>query len=132
MGGLGVRDISVMHELEYGWSLLIFHTLKSVDSREEAMQETIRTIVLQKSNFWAAIYESIKASGPSILLYTIPYAREKCASLWLSARPIESEDCRLSPHEFRDAVNSRYGLTCSDVPLSCICRQPNNVAHALS
>ncbi|KAI0982127.1 hypothetical protein GJ496_000577 [Pomphorhynchus laevis] len=45
MGGLGVRDILVMHELEYGWSLLLFHTLQSVDTREEAMRETIRTIV---------------------------------------------------------------------------------------
>ncbi|KAI0987100.1 hypothetical protein GJ496_008911 [Pomphorhynchus laevis] len=92
MGGLGVRDIRMMHELEHGWSLLLFYTLKSVDPREEAMQETIRTIVRQKSNFWAAILESIKASGPSILLNTIPYAREKGASLSLSARPIESED----------------------------------------
>ncbi|KAI0986397.1 hypothetical protein GJ496_011737 [Pomphorhynchus laevis] len=121
-----------MRVLEHGWSLLLFHTLKSVDSREEAMQETIRTIVRQKSNFWAVILESIKASGPSILLNTIPYAREKGASLWLSARPIESEDCRLSALEFRYAINLRYGLTCSDVPLSCICGQPNNVAHALS
>ncbi|KAI0985811.1 hypothetical protein GJ496_010362 [Pomphorhynchus laevis] len=84
------------------------------------MQETIRTIVRQKSNFWAAILESIKESRPSLLLNTTLYAREKGASLWLSVRSIESENCRLSAREFRYAINSRHGLTCLDVPLSCM------------
>ncbi|KAI0983829.1 hypothetical protein GJ496_000913 [Pomphorhynchus laevis] len=128
MGGLGVRDISVMHELEYGWSLLIFHTLKSVDSREEAMQETIRTIARQKSNFWAAIHESIKASGPSILLNTIPYAREKVyivtASLIftilficrLSSKRLPDEQPPLLTSAFRYNTETVWSTSCS--PLS--------------
>jgi len=58
-------------------------------------------------------------------------AREKGASSWLSALPIQRLGYTLNKQEFRDAVCLRYGWRIPDVPKFCACGQSNSLDHVL-
>ena len=62
----------------------------------------------------------------------VKQARDKGASSWLNALPIEEMAFNLSKEEFRDALRLRYGLRLDNLPTNCPCGQPFNVTHALS
>ena len=66
---------------------------------------------------------------------THPYvqqARDKGASYWLNALPIQEQHFMLNKQEFRDALRLRYNLTLDNLPSVCPCGEPFNVAHALN
>ena len=58
-------------------------------------------------------------------------AREKGASSWLSALPIQRLGYTINKQEFRDAVCLRYGWRIHDMPKFCACGQANSLDHAL-
>ena len=58
-------------------------------------------------------------------------AREKGASSWLSALPIQRLGYTINKQEFRDAVCLRYGWRIQDMPKFCACGQANSLDHAL-
>ena len=58
--------------------------------------------------------------------------REKGASNWLTALPIDEKDFHLSKREFWDAVNVRYGWPLSRLPSKCACDANFDLEHALS
>ena len=58
--------------------------------------------------------------------------REKGASNWLTALPIDEKDYHLSKREFWDAVNVRYGWPLSRLPSKCACGVNFDLEHSLS
>ena len=57
--------------------------------------------------------------------------KEKGASSWLSALPIQRLGYTLNKQEFRDAVCLRYGWNIADMPMFCGCGQLNSMDHVL-
>ena len=48
-------------------------------------------------------------------------AKEKCASIWLSALPLKALGYSLNKQEFRDVIKLRYAWVISDMPKYCAC-----------
>ena len=66
---------------------------------------------------------------------TIPFvnqARDKGASSWLNALPIEELKFVLNKEEFRDALRLRYNIDLDNLPTTCPCGKKFDVTHALS
>ena len=59
-------------------------------------------------------------------------AREKGASSWLTALPLEEHGFALHKTAFRDAIALRYGWPPSQIPTNCVCGHSFSVQHALS
>ena len=59
-------------------------------------------------------------------------ARERGASVWLSALPLKEFGFDLHKGSFRDAICIRYGWQPPQLPSTCVCGKAFNVDHALS
>ena len=53
------------------------------------------------------------------LQHSMDLSREKGASIWLSALPLESHDFSLHKQAFQDAPNLRYSWTIPNTPSHC-------------
>ena len=58
-------------------------------------------------------------------------ARDRGASSWLNALPIEELDFQLNKEEFRDALRLRYNMKLDNLPTYCPCDKRFSVSHAL-
>ena len=58
-------------------------------------------------------------------------AKEKGASSWLSALPIQRLGYAINKQEFRDAVCLRYGWRIPNMPKFCGCGEENSLDHVL-
>ena len=74
----------------------------------------------------------IDASLPSDPLLQVDQARDKGASSWLNAMPLEEQGLRLNKQDFRDSLRMRYNLPLSDLPSYCPCGENVSVSHSLS
>ena len=59
-------------------------------------------------------------------------AKEKGASTWLTALPIEEHGFTLHKSAFVDAISLRYGWLPSKIPSTCACGSKFSIEHALS
>ena len=75
---------------------------------------------------------SIDENLPSNLKPYIEQARDKGASTWLTASPIEEQNFCLTKGEFRDGLKLRYNIPLEELPSFCPCGQKFTVSHALS
>ena len=66
------------------------------------------------------------------LQHSIDLSREKGASIWLSALPLDSYGFLLHKTAFRDALHLRYGWTIPNTPSHCVCGREFGVEHSLS
>ena len=62
----------------------------------------------------------------------VEQARDKGASSWLTAIPLEQQGFQLNKEEFRDSLRLRYSLPLQNLPRFCPCGQSFTVEHALS
>ena len=69
--------------------------------------------------------------SPTLLQY-VHQARDKGASSWLNALPLESQGFVLNKEEFRDALCLRYNVPITGLPSKCACKEAFDVTHALS
>ena len=76
--------------------------------------------------------EEVDANVPPDIKPFVTQARDKGASSWLNALPIEELDFQLNKEEFRDALRLRYNRKLEDLPLMCPCGSSFTVNHALS
>ena len=60
--------------------------------------------------------ETVNASLPSDLLPLVNQARDKGASSWLNAIPLEEQGLVLNKQEFKDSLRLRYNLPLSGLP----------------
>ena len=66
------------------------------------------------------------------LLQAVHQTRDKGASSWLNAIPIEEHGLALNKQEFRDFLCLRYNLPLPNLPSYCACGEMFTVNHALS
>ena len=76
--------------------------------------------------------EAIDASLSPNLLRSTMLARDKGASSWLNAVPLEEQGLTLNKQQFRDSLCLRYNLQLADLPSHCACGDRFTVSHALS
>ena len=72
------------------------------------------------------------ASLPADLLRLVDQARDKGASSWPNAIPLEEQGLVLSKQEFRDSLRLRYNMPLSGLPTHRACGEVFNTNHALS
>ena len=65
------------------------------------------------------------------LQHSMSLAKEKGASSWLTALPVEEFGFTLHKGAFRDTLAVRYGWCPSLVPTQCVCGQSFSVSHAI-
>ena len=66
------------------------------------------------------------------LKHAVSLAKERGASSWLTARPVEEHGFALHKSAFRDAIALRYGWEPSLLPSHCVCGEVFSSNHALS
>jgi len=76
--------------------------------------------------------EAIDASLSPSLLRSTMLARDKGASSWLNAVPLEEQGLTLNKQQFRDSLCLRYNLQLADLSSHCACGDRFTVSHALS
>jgi len=62
----------------------------------------------------------------------VDIAREKGASSWLSALPVQKHGYALHKQAFIDAVCLCYGWKPGNLPANCVCGKPFTIEHSLS
>ena len=95
------------------------------------MEERKREINSQRSAAKSRIDRIDELLSPD-LLQSVHQTRDKEASSWLNAIPIEEHGLPLNKQEFRDSLCFRYNLPLSNLPSLCACGEMFNVNHALS
>ena len=74
----------------------------------------------------------VLAPSPVSLRQALECCKEKGASLWLSAIPIEQHGFALYKTDFTDVLYLCYGWSPSYLPSYCVCSNAFLVSHALS
>ena len=139
-GGLGISSPKTEAPQQYKSSVLItkphVESILSQDmvqkgdkSEVEALKREQRNI--KKNNEEIKVAE-VKAELPVEVVPFFEQARDKGASSWLNALPIEEQGLNLNKEEFRDALRLRYDLPLRDLPSFCTCGESFSVCHALS
>ena len=98
----------------------------------ELMEERKREINAQRSAAAKSRIDRIDELLSPDLLQAVQQTRDKGASSWLNAIPIEEHGLPLNKQEFRDSLCLRYNLPLSNLPSYCACGEMFNVNHALS
>ena len=86
----------------------------------------------RKSRTPDACIERIDESLSPNLLQAVQQTRDKGASSWLNAIPIEEHGLALNKQEFRDSLCLRYDLPLPNLPSYCACRETFTVNQTLS
>lgn len=76
--------------------------------------------------------DNVDSIIPEDLLPFVKQTRDKGASSWLNAIPIEQQGLDLNKNEFSDALRLRYNLPLKGLPSFCTCGDAFTVNHALS
>ena len=96
------------------------------------MEERKREISAQRRAAAKSRIDRIDESLSPDLLQSEPQTRDKGASSWLNATPIEEHGLVLNKREFRDSLCFRYNLPLPNLPSYCTCGEIFTVNHALS
>jgi len=76
--------------------------------------------------------EEVDNNLPDNLKPFVEQARDKGASSWLNALPIEEQNFVLNKGEFKDALRLRYNIELENLPATCPCGERFDVTHALT
>ena len=98
----------------------------------ELMEERKREVNAKRRAAAKSRIERIDESLSPNLLQAVQQTRDKGASSWLNAIPIEEHGLALNKQEFRDSLCIRYNLPLSNLPSYCACGEMFTVNHALS
>ena len=96
------------------------------------MEERKREINAKRRAAAKSRIDRIDESLSPDLLQAMQQTRDKGASSWLNAIPIEEHGLALKKQEFRDSLCLRYNLPLPNLPSYCACGEMFTVNHALS
>ena len=96
------------------------------------MEERKREVNAQRRAAAESRIDRIDESLPPDLLQAVQQTRDKGASSWLNAIPIEEHGLPLNKQEFRDSLCLRYNLPLPNLPSYCACGEVFTVNHALT
>ena len=141
LGGLGIcnhyspsgKNYKFSYELSCPLVNLIFQQCDSLPHNVIDLQCFILKHLSQaKHQSQVDITESVLAYSPVSLRQTLEYCKEKRASSWLSAIPIEQHRFALHKTDLTDALCLHYGWSLSHLPSHCVCGKAFSVSHAFS
>jgi hypothetical protein len=142
-GGLGIPTLSNEAQEQHASSLRITEPhVESIMEQESMMRttnsngKTTEEIKIhekrQKQQQRKENIELIDTKLPARVLPYVKQARDKGASSWLNALPIEEQNFVLNKGEFKDALRLRYNIELENLPTTCPCGERFDVTHALS
>ena len=139
-GGIGIPDLK--HEAPEQFKASSKIKALHVDSivaqrstspaREQLREERKREINTQRMATTKSRIDRIDESLSPDLLKAVQQTRNKGASSWLTAIPIEEYGLALNKQEFRDSLCLRYNMALRNLPRHCACGETFTVNHALS
>ena len=136
-GGLGIPALSEEAPQQYAASTSITRPhVEAILSQCTSMPAITNEIKNEQQSIKRANAnakrERIDESLPADLLPLVKQARDKGASSWLNAIPVEEQGLTLNKEEFKDSIRMRYGMPLPDMPSHCVCGFAFSVNHALS
>ena len=138
-GGMGIPDLKGEGPEQYKASTQI--TALHVDSivaqsstmpEREQLEGLKREVNTQRRAATKFRIDRIDESLSPDLLQAVHQTRDKGASSWLNATPLEEHGLALNKQEFRDSLCLRYNQPLSNLPSHCACGANFTVNHALS
>ena len=140
-GGLGIVEPSKVAESHYANSLTITAPLVSIltgnssatvlDVHNE-MLNAKSTVHLSNRERIRVYFDNIYQQLSAALKKCVDIARDRGASSWLSAMPIQKHGFALHKRAFFDAIAFRYGWRPSNLPTTCACGKPFSIDHSLN
>ena len=139
-GGLGIINPTTTSFREYNCSKKITEPLTSLITKQlvdvielDTEEVSKKKIELKKSKeeFFKQQFDLLHQQADSKLKRHLDQAREKGASVWLTALPIKSLNYVLNKQDFQDSIRLRYGWEIDGTPRVCACGTKNNSYHAL-
>ena len=138
-GGIGIPDLKRESSEQFNTSLDItaphvnsIVTQSSTIPARELMEEKKHEINAQRRAATKSQIDTIDDSLSPDLLQAVQQTRDKGASSWLNAIPIEEHGLPLNNQEFGDFLCLRYNLPLPNLPSYCACGKMFSVDHALS
>ena len=141
LGGLAIANPTKSCQHDYSGSTSIAGPLVTLISAQcdEYAYECIAAQLAAKAetktsrrNLEKEAASAVRDLLPGSQQRAMDLAREKGASSWLTALPIEEFGFSLHKNAFRDAIALRYGWTPLNIPTQCACGASFSVQHALS
>ena len=139
-GGLGIINPITTSEREYNSSKMITEPLtvliasQSLDLsllETEEVSKKRTELKKNKEEFFKQKFELLHQQADSKLKRHLDQAREKGASVWLTALPLKSLNYVLNKQDFQDSIRLRYGWEIDGTPRICACGKKNSPYHAL-
>jgi hypothetical protein len=139
VGGLGVPNLKNESKTQYEASKAITRThVQSIVMQAPIMLAHRKPPEKIKEEFRTKKEEATKRKVDEIDQLLLPgtariveQTRDKGASSWLNAIPLENHGFSLTKQEFRDSLRLRYNLRLKKLQSKCVCGHPFNVDHAL-
>ena len=135
-GVIGIPDLKRESSEQFNASLDItaphvnsIVTQSSTIPARELMEERKREINAQRRAAAKSRIDRIDESLSPDLLQAVQQTRDKGASSWLNAIPIEEHGLPLNKQEFRDSLCLRYNLPLPNLPSYCACGDVFTVNH---
>ena len=142
-GGLNIPILESASNQQFESSMKITSPhVASIQSQENRMleknldgqtkEDLAKMNRIQKSEQNKVKMKEVDDALPATTKAFVDQARDKGASSWLNALPIEELSFVLNKEEFRDALRLRYNMKLDNLPSVCACGESFNVNHALS
>ena len=140
-GGLGIANPVETADIEYitstfitdGLTNLIYNQKPSIDELDtERVMKCKDDKRKEKDARYQKELEEILQKVDPLTSRSIKTAKEKSASAWLTALPLQRMGFVLNKQEFRDAICLRYSWKIPDMPNYCGCGDRNDVVHSLT
>ena len=137
--GLGIQKLSEKSTMEYEASKLITASLTSVIvmqgnniPSENEVRELKNKMMTVKVNRNTEKLKELETKMSEKELRSVNQLRDKGASSWLSALPLQEHGLVLNKSEFRDALAIRYNQKLKGLPEKCACGQNFDLNHAMN
>ena len=139
LGGLGIANPVQTSQNQFDASKRITAPLLALVIQQEASlgevgkvaAKTRQRIRSERRMQQLQAAEHLREDLPPKLLRCMDLAKEKGASSWLEALPIQEHQFNLSKSEFRDGLCLRYGWTPARLPATCVCGSAFDTSHAM-
>ena len=141
MRGLGISNLVTISNSEYLASLQVSSSLVSniIEQQPTYSFEVYESQLQAKSKIRGQelsenreLFNKVFSSLQPHLQEAVILAKEKGASSWLTAVPIQEHGFALHKSAFRDAVTLQYGWDPNRLPSFCACGSNFSVNHAFS
>ena len=141
-GGIGIERPGTMANQQFKASVLKtkihvesildqYTVMREKDIEGNTTKEIEAAYKASKSQTKKQKMEKADKKTPESMKNFVSQAKDKGASSWLNALPIQEQHLNLNKEQFSDAMRLRYNIPLSGIPSYCACGNAFNVTHAL-